>query len=278
VTPTSLVRRRVPCRCRCRSSPPGSSSWSRPAEPGTAPGGPACASNRTPPASGPRTDAQAARSSPSPEGPRRGQCVAYSFDEISHTDLMDRVRDRIGGQAFLGLVKAFLKAGILSEDGGERDTVTGTPQGGILSPPAGQHRSLAAQRAFRRGVGVGGRLQCRSRRRHKGTPRTASCDTQTISSSWWPAPERMPGRCGTKWQRCFARSAYTCPRRRRRSPTSTRASSSWASASSGKARGARTSGSSTPGRRRRRSPPSRPRCGRSPEDARTNRSQSCCAD
>jgi RNA-directed DNA polymerase len=34
----------------------------------------------------------------------------------------------------LGLVKAFLNAGILSEDGIERDTVTGTPQGGILSP------------------------------------------------------------------------------------------------------------------------------------------------
>jgi RNA-directed DNA polymerase len=34
----------------------------------------------------------------------------------------------------LALVKAFCKAGILSEDGIERDTSTGTPQGGILSP------------------------------------------------------------------------------------------------------------------------------------------------
>lgn len=34
----------------------------------------------------------------------------------------------------LRLVKAFLKAGILGEDGVERDAVTGTPQGGILSP------------------------------------------------------------------------------------------------------------------------------------------------
>ena len=31
-------------------------------------------------------------------------------------------------------MKAFLKAGILGEDGVERDTITGTPQGGILSP------------------------------------------------------------------------------------------------------------------------------------------------
>src|SRR5512144_1638857 len=34
----------------------------------------------------------------------------------------------------LALVKAFLKAGILCEDGTESDTDTGTPQGGILSP------------------------------------------------------------------------------------------------------------------------------------------------
>jgi RNA-directed DNA polymerase len=32
------------------------------------------------------------------------------------------------------LVKAFLKAGVLSEGGVMRDTITGTPQGGILTP------------------------------------------------------------------------------------------------------------------------------------------------
>ena len=31
-------------------------------------------------------------------------------------------------------MKAFLKAGILTEDGVSRDTTAGTPQGGILSP------------------------------------------------------------------------------------------------------------------------------------------------
>jgi RNA-directed DNA polymerase len=34
----------------------------------------------------------------------------------------------------VGLVKAFLKAGILTELGCQEDTVAGTPQGGILSP------------------------------------------------------------------------------------------------------------------------------------------------
>jgi RNA-directed DNA polymerase len=35
----------------------------------------------------------------------------------------------------LSLVKAFLKAGVLTEGGDREDTHTGTPQGGILTPP-----------------------------------------------------------------------------------------------------------------------------------------------
>ncbi len=60
--------------------------------------------------------------------------ITACFDEISHVGLMDRLRVRIGDKRVLGLVKAFCKAGILGEDGVERDTITGTPQGGILSP------------------------------------------------------------------------------------------------------------------------------------------------
>ena len=60
--------------------------------------------------------------------------IKACFDEISHPALMDRVRNRIGDKRVLALVKAFLKAGILCEDGTESDTDTGTPQGGILSP------------------------------------------------------------------------------------------------------------------------------------------------
>jgi RNA-directed DNA polymerase len=47
---------------------------------------------------------------------------------------MDRLRRRIADRRVLGLVKAFLKAGILTEDGAWRETTTGAPQGGILSP------------------------------------------------------------------------------------------------------------------------------------------------
>ena len=60
--------------------------------------------------------------------------ITACFDEIDHTALMGRVRDRIGDKRVLDLVKAFLRAGILSEDAEARATITGTPQGGILSP------------------------------------------------------------------------------------------------------------------------------------------------
>jgi len=60
--------------------------------------------------------------------------IKACFDEIDHTALMGRVRRRIGDKRVLDLVKAFLKAGVLGEDGSPRDTITGTPQGGILSP------------------------------------------------------------------------------------------------------------------------------------------------
>ncbi|MEX1134711.1 MAG: group II intron reverse transcriptase/maturase, partial [Acidimicrobiia bacterium] len=60
--------------------------------------------------------------------------IEACFDEIDHTALMGRVRRRIGDKRVLGWVKAFLRAGILTEEGHNRKTITGTPQGGILSP------------------------------------------------------------------------------------------------------------------------------------------------
>ena len=56
------------------------------------------------------------------------------FDEIDHVAVMDRVRKRIKDKRVLALVKAFLKAGVLTELGDLQDTRTGTPQGGIISP------------------------------------------------------------------------------------------------------------------------------------------------
>jgi len=60
--------------------------------------------------------------------------IEACFDNIDHAALMDRVRRRVADKRVLALVKAFLKAGVLGEDGFLRNTSTGTPQGGIMSP------------------------------------------------------------------------------------------------------------------------------------------------
>ena len=60
--------------------------------------------------------------------------IEAAFDNVSHTAVMDRVRARVKDKRVLALVKAFLKAGVLTELGERRETLTGTPQGGILSP------------------------------------------------------------------------------------------------------------------------------------------------
>lgn len=60
--------------------------------------------------------------------------IEACFDRIDHTALLDRVRVRVKDKRVLAAVKAFLKAGLLTELGENTDTLTGTPQGGILSP------------------------------------------------------------------------------------------------------------------------------------------------
>jgi RNA-directed DNA polymerase len=60
--------------------------------------------------------------------------IEACFDRIDHTALMDRVRLRLKDKRVLALVKAFLKAGVMTQTGEIEDSLTGTPQGGILSP------------------------------------------------------------------------------------------------------------------------------------------------
>ena len=61
--------------------------------------------------------------------------IEACFDNIDHTALMDRLRTRIADKRVLALVKSFLKAGVLTTAGTREGTITGTPQGGILTPP-----------------------------------------------------------------------------------------------------------------------------------------------
>jgi RNA-directed DNA polymerase len=60
--------------------------------------------------------------------------IEACFDRIDHVALMDRVRTRVKDKRVLALVKAFLKAGIMTELGERNETISGTPQGGVLSP------------------------------------------------------------------------------------------------------------------------------------------------
>jgi len=60
--------------------------------------------------------------------------IEACFDRIDHTALLGRVRDRVKDKRVVALVRAFLKAGVMTETGELQDSATGTPQGGILSP------------------------------------------------------------------------------------------------------------------------------------------------
>src|ERR1019366_10182136 len=90
------------------------------------------------------------------------------FDEIDHRALMGRVRRRIGDRRVLSLVKAFLRSGILSEDGIERETVAGTPQGGILSPLLANIALSVLDEFFVERWATNGPSHARERRRRQG--------------------------------------------------------------------------------------------------------------
>lgn len=55
------------------------------------------------------------------------------FDSMDHVWMMRMLEQRIDDKRFLGLIRKWLKAGILEEDGQVNYPVTGTPQGGIVS-------------------------------------------------------------------------------------------------------------------------------------------------
>ena len=59
--------------------------------------------------------------------------IASCFTAIPHEKLMQAVQERVCDQAVLKLLRVMLRAGVM-EDGQVRRSVTGTPQGGVLSP------------------------------------------------------------------------------------------------------------------------------------------------
>lgn len=59
--------------------------------------------------------------------------IANCFSAIPHDKLMQAVEERVCDQAILRLLRAMLRAGVM-EHGLVRREVTGTPQGGVVSP------------------------------------------------------------------------------------------------------------------------------------------------
>ena len=196
--------------------------------------------------------------------------ITACFDEIDHTALMGRVRRRIGDKRVLGLVKAFLRAGILTEGGPRPGDDHRHSAGRDPLTAAGQHRPVRAGRALRREVGgarpgldtrqasprrcaghaarpLRGRLRGDGRR-HPRRRRSAVGRGRQGARSDGPAPvggedEGLPHRRGVR----LPRLAHPAPHL---------------------ARAGTASAASTPTRRRRRSWPSWTRCGRSPRRGR----------
>jgi RNA-directed DNA polymerase len=111
--------------------PPSSSCWSRSSRPtfGRAPTGSGRGAER-------RT--RSPRCGTSPSAPMSGSWRATSRRALTASimwPLMGRVRERVEDKRVLRLVKAFLHAGILRQHGGLDRSVTGTPQGGVLTAP-----------------------------------------------------------------------------------------------------------------------------------------------
>nr|WP_243710903.1 reverse transcriptase domain-containing protein [Actinomadura sp. KC216] len=56
------------------------------------------------------------------------------FDNVDHHVLMNLVAERVRDRQVLRLVRGFLRAGIVELHGGLAESLTGTPQGGVVSP------------------------------------------------------------------------------------------------------------------------------------------------
>ncbi len=75
------------------------------------------------------------------EGDRRA-----CFDELDHQVLVHILRKKIQDEPFLNLIRKLLKAGYMDLHGSKKESLIGSPQGGIISPMQGvemQDASLA---------------------------------------------------------------------------------------------------------------------------------------
>jgi RNA-directed DNA polymerase len=112
--------------------------------------------------------------------------IADCFSAIPHSGLMSAVKERICDRKVLALLGAFLRAGVL-EDGAVRRPVSGTPQGGVLSPVLCNVYLHRLDRAWR--VRNAGAL----RRRSAGHLPVPWAGPSRASAAWGAAGRPRPG-------------------------------------------------------------------------------------
>jgi RNA-directed DNA polymerase len=128
--------------------------------------------------------------------------IEACFDMIDHPALMDRVRSRVGDKRVLAVVKSFLHADVLGEDGIMRDSTTGTPQGASCrhrwpTSPSQSSTSTSPRPGGRAGAAhTNGPSDAEA-----GSPTIGSSATPTTSWCWWPGRRRMRRLCGRRWRR-----------------------------------------------------------------------------
>jgi RNA-directed DNA polymerase len=178
--------------------------------------------------------------------------IQACFDEIGHTPLLARVRHRIKDKRVLALVKAFLKSGVMTTCGNREETLTGTPQGGVLSPLlANIALSVLDDHFERQRREQMGTDQQRAKRKRSGLGNwklVRYADDFVVMVS---GQARHAEALREEVAAVLAPRGCGCRRRRPASSTSMRASTSSASTSVGDGNEEHRSSASTPPRRRR---------------------------
>jgi len=121
--------------------------------------------------------------------------IEACFDSIDHAALMGRVRGRIGDRRVMALVKAFLKAGILTEDGPNGTASPARPREASSRRcwPTSRCRSSTSTSSGHGARWAGAAAPVRSGGARVWQP-TGWSGTRTTSSSWLPGPARTPRR------------------------------------------------------------------------------------